>query len=585
QPNACWVCGPQVALLDAQGRSWAEDDPIKAAAAHLASGAILAIKGLGGFHLAVDGANGPAVAELRRRKHREEKPLALMVKDVAAISALAQVYPPEPAQLTSPRRPIVLLRKKADAPIAVEVAPGNQFFGVMLPYAPLHYRLFDAGLFTALVMTTGNISEEPIVIDNAEAMARLSRIADFFLVNNRDIYLRTDDSVMRWLDGRPRLIRRSRGFAPQPVFLKPHLRPILGYGAEKKNTVCLAYGENAFLSQHVGDLENLETLDYLSLTVDHLKRIMSIEPEIVAHDLHPEYLSTKYALTLTGVTLVGVQHHHAHILSCLAEHGLEERVIGVALDGTGYGTDGRLWGAEVLVVNKGEFSRAAQFAYLPLPGGEAAIREPWRMAVSLLNHTYGPESIPVDLPVMRHVPESKIRFILQMMVRQVNSPLVSSCGRLFDGVASLIGLRHDAAYEGQAAIELEMIAAADLAPLDAGYPMSWVRESSHRIVDLKQLTEALVADVRHGVTPDVISRRFHAGLIRLFTGLCLEVAEETGIRTVVLSGGVFMNAIILTGLTASLNQAGFTVYSNQEVPTNDGGIALGQVLAAHYLTQ
>ncbi|MGA2357305.1 MAG: carbamoyltransferase HypF [Terriglobales bacterium] len=468
QPNACWDCGPCVELWDRSGQKIKCSDPIAAAATSLHAGLVVAVKGLGGFHLAVDATNAAAVALLRQRKRRVEKPFAVMVPDVQAASEICDVDDAARSALQSIQRPIVLLPKKsgtnAETKLSIipdEVAPFNRYLGIFLPYTPLHCLLLAAGAFKALVMTSGNLSEEPIAIDNREAVNRLNGLADQFLVHNRDILLRCDDSVVRVAGGAVRQMRRSRGFVPVPVFLKDEQPSVLAVGGELKNTICLIKGKNAFLSQHVGDLENAESFNFFHEAIEHLERILEIRPEIIAHDLHPDYFSTQWALQQSGVKLVGVQHHHAHIASCMAENHLEGRVIGFALDGTGYGTDGKIWGGEVLIAGYDGFERAAHFEYVPLPGGAAAIREPWRMAVSYLAHHFGREFLEMDFmksgaPFTQGLSRPKADFLLQMMEKDVNSPLTSSCGRLFDAVAALAGIRQQVNYEAQAAIELEM---------------------------------------------------------------------------------------------------------------------------------
>jgi hydrogenase maturation protein HypF len=579
QPNACWQCGPRVALHDAAGVRVEATDPIQEAARLLHEGRIVAVKGLGGFHLAVAATGEEAVRRLRSRKHREEKPLALMCPDLETVRTLAEVEEGEAAALLSRERPIVLVRKKEPNLIAPSVAPGNRYFGVMLPYTPLHYLLLDEDL-SALVMTSGNLSEEPICIDNDEAFERLSEIADYFLVHNRDIHLRSDDSIVQRVSGVLRPLRRSRGFVPVPIFLAEPVLPILACGAELKNTVCLTKGDRAFISQHIGDLENLETLNFFKLTIDHLKQILQIEPEVIAYDLHPDYLSTRFALEQTGVELIGVQHHFAHMVGCLAEHGLHERVIGLSLDGSGYGGDGHIWGGEVLVGDLGSFERRGHLEYLPLPGGAQAIREPWRMAVSYLYQTFGEELLALDLPLLEHIGRSKIELLLQMIRKGINCPLTSSCGRLFDGVAALVGLRETAAYEGQAAMELEMTQSESPEP-----PYDVETEKSAGLYRLRpqSIIRGVVADIRRGVARERISRRFHLTVVEAFARTCSGLRTDTGLEKVVLGGGVFQNRTLLTAMEARLKRDGFQVFSKSLVPTNDGGISLGQAVAAYYM--
>ncbi|MCU0580707.1 MAG: carbamoyltransferase HypF [Desulfobacterota bacterium] len=581
QPNACWQCGPQVALQDRSGQRIAASDPIGETARLLREGHIVAVKGLGGFHLAVTATREEAVRRLRARKHREEKPLALMCPDLETVRSLAHVEEMEAETLLSRERPIVLLRKKEPNSIAPSVAPGNRYFGVMLPYTPLHYLLLDQGL-SALVMTSGNLSEEPICIDNDEAFERLSGIADYFLVHNRDIHLRSDDSIVQRVSGVLRPLRRSRGFVPVPVFLREPVAPILACGAELKNTVCLTKGDRAFISQHIGDLENLETLDFFKLTIDHLKQILKIEPEIIAYDLHPDYLSTRFALEQTGIELIGVQHHFAHMVGCLAEHDLNEKVIGLSLDGSGYGTDGRIWGGEVLVGDPGTFERRGHLEYLPLPGGARAIREPWRMAVSYLYQAFGEELLDLDLPLLQRIGHSKIEVLLPMIRKGINSPLTSSCGRLFDGVAALIGLRDTVAYEGQAAMELEMMQSADVEDF---YDVEADRMDGVYRLRPQAIIRGVVADLQRGVTGERISRRFHLTVTEAFAQVCGRLREDTGLEKVALGGGVFQNRTLLTEMETRLRRDGFQVFSKTLVPTNDGGISLGQAVAAHYMRQ
>jgi hydrogenase maturation protein HypF len=575
QPNACPECGPQVNLLDRRGREVETADPVGKAAELLKGGAVLAVKGLGGYHLAVDAENDAAVKALRVRKLREEKPLALMCADMAGIRRLAEVTPGEEILLHSIQRPIVLLARKHPNPISAAVAPDNKYFGVMLPYTPLHYLLLDHG-FAALVMTSGNLSEEPIAIDNDDALSRLADIADYFLVHDRDIYLRSDDSIVRRSAGGTRFLRRSRGYVPIPVFLKHKLPAIAAVGAELKNTVCLTKDDKAFLSQHIGDLENLSTYEFFQLTIDHLSRILQIAPELIAHDLHPDYMSTRYAGEQASLPTVAVQHHHAHIVSCMAEHKLDGPVIGLSFDGTGLGTDGRIWGGEVLVAEPDRFNRAAHLAYVPMPGGAAAIKEPWRMAASYLIHAYGDEYADYDIPALREIAPGRLSVIAEMAVKGINSPLTSSLGRLFDGVAAILGIRHTVSFEGQAALMLEMLAADTATGV---YDHQWEPGGDDRI-DPAPIIRAVVSDLAAGTPAAQISASFHATLIDLFSLVCGALRKKFDLNRVVLSGGCFQNAILLNGLLQTLQKNQFEVYAHQLVPTNDGGIALGQAVVA-----
>ncbi len=578
QPNACWQCGPQLEFWDVQGRPVEALDLIESAAKRLQSGEILAVKGLGGFHFAVDAWNTAAVERLRQRKRRMEKPFAVMVRDLEAAGRFCEIDAEARRLLSSRQRPIVLVPKRTDAAIAETVAPNQPDLGLFLPYTPLHHLLFAAGEFAALVMTSGNLSEEPIAIDNREAVDRLGGIADFFLVHDREILLRCDDSVVRSSAGRLRQIRRSRGYVPAPVRLREELPRILAVGGELKNTICLTRHNLAFLSQHIGDLENMESIEFFGEAVAYLSRILEIEPEVIAHDLHPDYFSTKWALFRKGARLVGVQHHHAHIASCMAENGVEGRVIGLALDGTGYGTDGQVWGGEALLADYEGFERAAHFAYAVLPGGAAAIREPWRMALSYLAQTFGDDCLALDVPFVRELERGKAETILRMMAQRVNSPLTSSCGRLFDAVAALIGIRQEVSYEAQAAIELETSARSS-SETD-GYPLAICRQDGHWLIDASPLFGAIVEDLRRKVCTETISRRFHNGLVETLVRLACLLRQESSLNQICLSGGTFNNLLVFENLTRDLISHGFAVFTHSEVPAGDGGLSLGQALVA-----
>jgi len=575
QPNACAECGPQVTLFDNRQRQITTDDPIAEAARRLKLGHILAVKGLGGYHLAADAANSQAVMRLRRRKLREEKPFALMAYDLDRIRRFARIEPAEQELLTSMRRPIVLLKKKPNTAICDQVAPRNNYFGVMLPYTPLHYLLLQSD-FEALVMTSGNLSEEPIAIDNDNAFERLAAIADYFLIHNRDIYLRSDDSIIRYVAGSKRFIRRSRGFVPIPVCLKQKLPPVLACGAELKNTLCVTRQNTAFLSQHIGDLEKLATLEFFHLTVNHLKRILDIHPEIIACDMHPDYLSTQFANEQTGTEKIQVQHHHAHIVSCMAENRQNDPVIGLAFDGTGYGTDGTIWGGEILIADTGDFERAGHLAAVPMPGSAAAIKEPWRMMVSYLADAFGADFSGLGLEALKSVDPRKLYVIHRMISRRINTPLTSSLGRLFDAVAAICGIRSRVSFEGQAAMELEM-AATDSA--DSIYDYDWQSNGVYRVFPAP-LIRGVVADVQNGVPIGQVSARFHQTLIYMFADLCDVIGKQHGLKRVVMSGGCFQNAILLTGMINELQSRQFEVFTHRQVPANDGGIALGQAVVA-----
>ena len=577
QPNACWTCGPQVELWDLVGKRVEAADPIAETVTRLQRGDVVAIKGLGGFHLACDATNADAVRTLRERKRRVEKPFAVMVPDVSTAERFCEVDEAARQLLLSPQRPIVLTLRRKDTAVADEVAPFNRYLGVFLPYTPLHHLLFAEGKFSALVMTSANMSEEPICIANDEAVRRLQKLADCFLVHNREILLRCDDSVTRVSGGRSRQLRRSRGFVPVPVFLSEEVPSVLAVGGELKNTICLTKGRHAFLSQHIGDLENAESYSFFEEAIEHLQRILEITPVAIAYDLHPSYFSTGWALAQSGLPQIGVQHHHAHIASCMAENHLDGQVIGIALDGTGYGTDGRIWGGEVLLADYSGFERAAHLAYVPLPGGEAAIREPWRMAVAYLVRHFGCDFVR-GLPLVADVPPKNLNVLFRMMEQGINSPLTSSCGRLFDAVAALAGIRHRVNYEAQAAIELEMAIANSSD--ESAYPFELVPEGEGWTIDTRGLFEALLRDLGRDVSLADISRRFHNGLVEVLAELASRLREKSGLQRVCLSGGTFQNAYLFERVCERMGKENFRVFSHGEVPAGDGGLSLGQALVA-----
>jgi hydrogenase maturation protein HypF len=543
--------------------------PIDDAAELLRRGAVVAVKGLGGWHLAALSGSEAAVAALRSRKHREEKPFAVMVADVDAARELCRVSDEEAAVLSSPRRPIVLLRRLDGGAVAPSVAPGNRSLGVMLPYTPLHHLLLRA-VGAPIVLTSGNVSDEPIAYEDGDARARLAGIADAFLGHDRPIHVRTDDSVARVVRGREVLLRRSRGWAPQPVTVPWSFpKAVLACGAELKNTFCVAKGNRAFVSHHIGDLENYETLRSFTTGIDHFCRLFEVTPEIVVHDLHPEYLSTKYALDLDGVELVGVQHHHAHVASCLADNGYDGPVVGLAFDGLGWGSDGTVWGGEVLVADFGGYERAAHLECVPMPGGTAAIKEPWRMAASHVAAAFGAD-VPAGLDV---VERNRDRWepVLAVAASGVSSPMTSSAGRLFDAIAALVAGRDAVTYEGQAAIELEQLA--DPSVTD-GYPATSLVGAD--------LVRHVVDDLLADVDRRVVAARFHNGFAAAAAATAAAVAADAELSTVALSGGVFQNVLVADRVTSGLEARGLTVLVHHRVPCNDGGISLGQAaVAAH----
>ncbi len=575
QPNACAECGPRLTLRDPQGRPLAATDPLAAACELLAAGKIVAVKGLGGYHLAVDAANDVALAELRRRKVRDEKPFALMAFDVGRVARLAEVDEQERKLLEGPERPIVLLRRHADAPVSALVAPNNRYLGIMLPSTPLHYLLLER--FPALVMTSANLSDEPIAYRDGDAAERLAAIAEAFLVHDRRIQTRTDDSIARVMGGKALLLRRSRGYVPRGVALPRSQAPVLALGAELKSTFCLTRGDRAFLSQHIGDLKNQQVYASFTEAIGHLQEILQIQPGIIAHDLHPDYLSSHYAEQVPEVRRVGVQHHHAHLVSCLAEHGRDAAALGVIFDGLGYGSDGGLWGGEFLLGDARGFARLGHLAELPMPGGDAATREPWRMGVAALVQAFG-EELP-ELPWLQAIPEGDLRLLRQMLAKGLNSPPTSSCGRLFDAVAALAGVRQKVGYEGQAALELEMTIGEE-GDTAGDYPFALRTEGPTLVLDPAPMIRALVADLQQGCAVGLLSARFHNGLARAIGAACEAVRSQRGINLVVLSGGVFQNRYLTEATLDVLSGLGFDVLTHSLVPPNDGGLALGQAVIA-----
>ncbi len=581
QPTACPACGPGLELRDARGEPVATDDPLAAFAAALRAGRIGALKGLGGYHLACDARNPAAVAELRRRKHREEKPFAIMVADVAAAAALCEAGALERELLQSPRCPIVLLRKRISIPIAEAVAPRNPRLGVMLPYTPLHHLLVRAVDGGPLVMTSGNRSDEPIAYRDEEALTNLAGIADLFLMHNRAIHVRCDDSVTRVVDGRELPVRRSRGYAPRPIELPLACPcPILAVGGQLKATFALGRDRQALLSHHLGDLDHYEAYRAFVRDVELYQQLFAVRPALLAHDLHPDYLTTRYALEKSareGSRLLAVQHHHAHMASCMAEHQLTEPVIGVTFDGTGLGTDGAIWGGEFLVGDYRQFRRAAHLRAVGMPGGDQAIRAPWRMAVAHLLDAQAecPSSAA-------RVSQVELYTIRRMLERHVNSPTTTSAGRLFDAVAAVAGVRDRVTYEGQAAIELEWLATT--VPPDTAYPFTVSRPTDPAneplVIDTRPLIRAVADDARKGVEAARIARRFHSTLVELIVTVCGRLRGVTGLGVVVLSGGVFLNALLSREVAAQLEREGFRVYRHSLVPPNDGGLSLGQLAVA-----
>jgi hydrogenase maturation protein HypF len=586
QPNACWECGPRVWVLQtADSESISGDEAVEQTLQLLTAGRIVAIKGIGGFHLSVDATSQAAVMRLRERKRRYGKPLAVMVRDLEAARQVCVLTAEEEALLSSPARPIVLARRREGCGIAEGVAPGIPWLGVYLPYAPLQHLLFADTRVKALVMTSANLSEEPIAIDNEEARKRLGGIADAFLMHDREILQRCDDSVAAVVDGAPQLIRRARGFVPMGVALPFDVPPLLAVGGHLKNVFALARGGFAYQSQHLGDLENLTGLEFFKESLDHLMRTFEIEPKTVVHDLHPGYLSTTWAREWArerGLALIAVQHHHAHVAGCMAEHGLMGKVIGLALDGTGYGSDGKIWGGEVLIANLAGFERFAHLEYVPMPGGEAAIKEPWRMALGYLRAA-GFDVMSAETLALVGATEKEARVLARMMKRGVNVPLTSSLGRLFDAVAAVVLKRRIVDYEAQAAIELEGIAVDE--PDDVpGYDLElaggdWAAREPVRM-SAALLWRELTDDLRTGRSKAQIAARFHAGVATGFVRAAVLARTASGVNQVVLSGGCMHNRRLARLLRVKLEAEGFEVNQHRNVSPGDGGLSYGQVAVA-----
>jgi hydrogenase maturation protein HypF len=581
QPNACPVCGPQLELVDNRGNRVDCEDVITEVSKLLQDGKIIAVKGLGGFLLACDATSQKAIELLRQRKNRPAKPLAVMVASLEGAGNQCMISDEEARLLTAPGSPIVLLQWKPGSSITRAVASGLRYLGVMLPYTPLHHLLLrETGL--PLVMTSGNISDEPIAKDNDEALRRLSGIADYFLMNNRDIYARYDDSVTMVERGAPQFVRRARGYAPYPIHLPYHGKEVLGCGAEEKNTFCLTRDNYAFVSQHIGDMENMETLENYTDNIALYQRLFRIKPEIIAYDMHPEYLSTKYAREVlaedSSLTGVPVQHHHAHIAGCMADNNMEGPVIGVSFDGTGYGADGHIWGGEFMTADYRGFERMGHLEYLPLPGGSLAIKKPYRTAIGyLLSLGIEPDK---KLPLMKYFDEQELGIIKDQLENGINTPLTSSCGRLFDAVAALMGIRGIIEYEAQAAIDLEMLASKAINET-AHYPFSITRQDDIKVIKVHDLLAAIQNDLHNRTPRPRIAARFHNTIALMILEMCQKISPKTGLTGVALSGGVFQNRLLLRKVIPLLENSGLEVYTHRQVPCNDGGISLGQAVIAN----
>jgi len=601
QPIACPECGPFVELRETHSQFPTTDPRISSieirvsailkARRLLREGYIVAIKGLGGFHLACDASNPYTLADLRDRKGRSDKPFAVMVADVAVAASICLMQKEEHLLLAGREKPIVLLTKKKNPDLLAYqvselVAPNLDSLGVMLPYTPLHHLLLNQTdpvlarepVPPILVMTSGNFSEEPIATDNKDALERLSPLADAYLLHNRHIHIRSDDSVLRVDKGSTIHLRRSRGYAPYPVKLPVEVKPTLAVGGELKNTFCLTRDRYAFLSHHIGDMENAETYESFEKGIGHLSHVFRVQPEVIAHDLHPNYFTTRYAESST-VRYIGVQHHHAHIASCMADNGLDDRlVIGLSFDGTGYGTDGAIWGGEVLLASYADFERFAHLEYLPLPGGDSAIRSPWRVAAGYA-HALGIEV--GDLAFLQNIDKQALRVLRQQVDKKLNSPLTSSMGRLFDAVASLTGVRNDVSYEAQAAIEMEVLSKAFVRDVKS-YPFAIDGIGNETLIRVKELFSAIVQDVRAKEFAGVIGARFHKTVAEMAIDICRRARASNGLNEVALSGGVWQNQVLLDLVCAGLREDDFIVYVHKQVPANDGGLALGQAMVANF---
>jgi len=572
QPNACPECGPHLELWDEQGTCLARyHEALLQAAEAIREGRIVAVKGLGGFHLIVDARNDAAIRRLRERKRREEKPFALMYPSLEQVIAHCEVNEAEERVLRSPESPIVLLRRREIKAVAPSVAPNNPYLGVMLPYTPLHHLLMHE-LGFPVVATSGNLSDEPICTDEREALHRLAGIADLFLVHNRPIARHVDDSVVRVLLGRELVLRRARGYAPLPVLVKQPLPPLLAVGAHLKNTVALSVGNQVFISQHIGDLETSQALEAFHRVITDVKELWEHQPQAVACDMHPDYLSTQTAYKM-GIPVVPVQHHVAHILSCMAENELEPPVLGISWDGTGYGTDGTIWGGEFLLIHQAGWQRFAHLRPFRLPGGDRAIKEPRRSALGVLYERYGEQAFQTLRGVFT---EQELTALSQMLRRGINAPITTSAGRLFDAVACLVGLRQVVNYEGQAAMELEFRLHG--VTTDESYPFTVDHTSSDArvLLDWRPMLPELLLDVAAGVPVGWISARFHNMLVEMMVA----VAKRAGVECIALSGGCFQNAYLTERAVQRLRAEGFRPYWHQRVPPNDGGIALGQIVGA-----
>lgn len=589
QPNACHSCGPGISWHDRDGKHISTDNILNTAARALAADRVVALRGLGGFHLVVNGYSNRAVDILRKRKKRPDKPLAIMVSDIRVLSDFCYCSESEKKLLLSPAHPVVLLRKKNNGQLAENLAPGIGEIGVMLPYTPLHHLLFSAeSCPPVLVMTSGNESGTPICTANGDALHRLSSIADCFLLHNRDIVTRVDDSVAKIIGGRQMIFRRARGYVPEPLHIPWQLPKILACGGGLKSTFCLGRNHTCYLSQHIGDLHNLESYEFFLESIDHFKRLFQLEPEAVACDLHPDYMSSLYAEKLK-LPLYRIQHHHAHAVAVMGEHGLSSPVLAIVMDGTGYGPDGTIWGGEILQVELTSYRRLGHLGRLHLPGGDRAATEPWRMGLSALFNTYGEKGLACEnLPApLKHISQASLETLRTMMCKSINSPLTSSCGRLFDAVASILGITQYISYEGQAAMELESLAEKALTspmknlipPNMHNYisPFLYEKEGKWEICST-EFVKMLITGLAGGKSRAELALQFHLELVTALAGLTRILSSKTGIRQVVLAGGCMQNSLLFEGLSSALHSSGLETYTGEKLPVNDGAISFGQII-------
>jgi len=575
QPNACKECGPQLWIEDSKGNILDIEDPISFAQNMLKEGKIFAIKGLGGFHLACDGLNETAVRNLRERKKRPFKPLAVMMKNIEIVKSYCKVRLLEEKILTGIKKPIVILNQKECYDLPEDIAPNQKTLGVMLPYTPIHILLFSKKV-ELLIMTSANVNGLPIEYKDSSARDGLSGIVDYFLMHNREIHVPVDDSVLKVVDKKQTIIRRARGFVPEP-FKGTNTRNILACGPNMKNTFCISKEGFLFLSQFNGDLENLETYEHYKKNIEHFKRIFSFSPQFIAHDIHPGYMSTKYALEY-DLPKIAVQHHHAHIVSCMFENALDGKVIGVCFDGTGYGTDGKTWGGEFFICDLLNFTRVAHLDYIKMPGGEKAIKESWRMGVSYLYKTLSKQKSKNEVNAIIFELYGKRGIdLINILNSNINCPETSSMGRMFDAMANIIGISNIVTYEGQASIELEAISEMNI---EEAYTYKVIKEDMYIIEPYEIIIEALDDKIK-GVSAKIIASKFQNTIVNLTVTICLRIREDSGINEVALSGGVFQNSFLLTKICYNLKRNNFQVYAHKDLPSNDGGVAIGQIIIAN----